>query len=67
MKQLASLALVLSVSLLAGCSTSAWYTAVQGAGYDQCEGLKDPSERSRCKAAKYPDEDKYKRERAKSE
>jgi len=52
------------VSPLPGCSTSFWYTAVQGSAYEQCESIMDAAERSRCKSANYPDEEKYKKERS---
>ena len=62
-------ALVLSivVATLPGCSTSFWYTAVQGAAYERCETIKDDDERARCKSANYPDEAKYKKERSPAE
>jgi len=46
-------ALILSfvVAMLSGCSTSFWFTAVQGAAYERCESIKDADERSRCKSA----------------
>ena len=52
------------VVALAGCSTSFWYTAVQGAAYERCESIKDADERSRCKGANFPEEEKYKKDRA---
>jgi hypothetical protein len=52
------------VAALPGCSTSFWFTAVQGAAYERCESIQDAAERSRCKSANYPDEEKYKKERA---
>ena len=59
-------ALFLSIvaAALPGCSTSFWYTAVQGAAYERCESIKDDAERARCKSANFPDEAKYKKERA---
>ena len=51
------------VVALSGCSTSFWYTAVQGAAYERCEAIQDAAERARCKDANYPDEEKYKKER----
>ena len=58
--------LVLSIlaAPLPGCSTSFWYTAVQGAAYERCESIKDDAERARCKSANFPDEEKYKKERS---
>ena len=50
--------------MLSGCSTSFWFTAVQGAAYERRESIKDADERSRCKSANFPDEEKYKKERA---
>lgn len=50
-------------SLLAGCSTSFWYTQVQSAQYGKCEKLASPEDRRRCKAETYPDEEKYKKQR----
>ena len=57
-------ALFLSIlaAALPGCSTSFWYTAVQGAAYERCESIKDAAERARCKSANFPDEQKYKKE-----
>ena len=59
-------ALFLSIvaAMSAGCTTSFWYTAVQGSAYERCESLQDAAERSRCKSANFPDEEKYKKERA---
>ena len=59
-------ALVLSivVAISAGCSTSFWFTAVQGAAYERCESIQDAAERARCKSANFPDEEKYKKERS---
>jgi len=59
-------AIILSIvaTALPGCTTSFWFTAVQGSAYERCESIKDADERSRCKSANYPDEEKYKRERA---
>ena len=62
MKANATLLAVLSVALV-GCSTSFWYTQVQGAQYDKCEELSSAEDRRRCKVETYPDEDKYKKER----
>jgi len=50
--------------LVAGCSSTALYNSVQGVAYQRCESMQDASERARCKAANYPDEEKYKKERA---
>lgn len=47
-------------SLIAGCSSTALYNSVQGVAYQRCESMQDASERARCKAANYPDEEKYK-------
>ena len=49
---------------LPGCSTSFWFTAVQGAAYEHCESIKDADERARRKSANFPDEEKYKKERS---
>jgi len=59
-------ALFLSIvfATLAGCSTSFWYTAVQGAAYERCESIQDADERARCKSANFPDEEKFRKERA---
>jgi len=59
-----ALFLSVAVAALPGCSTSFWFTAVQGSAYERCESIKDAAERSRCKSANYPEEDKYKKERA---
>ena len=59
-----ALFLSVAVATLPGCSTSFWYTAVQGAAYERCESIKDDAERARCKSANYPDEVKYKKERS---
>lgn len=64
MTRLPALILPILVATVAGCSTSFWYTAVQGAAHERCESIKDAAERSRCKSANYPDEEKYKKERA---
>jgi len=58
-----TLFLSIFVAALPGCSTSFWFTAVQGAAYERCESIKDADERSRCKSANYPDEEKYRKER----
>ena len=58
------LSIAVAVPALPGCSTSFWYTAVQGAAYERCESIKDADERSRCKSANYPDEEKDKKDRA---
>jgi len=62
-------ALILSIifAMLSGCSTSFWFTAVQGAAYERRESIKDADERSRCKSANYPDEEKYKKDRVSAE
>ena len=52
-------ALTATSGLLAGCSTSFWYTQVQAAQYDNCEKLPGSEDRRRCKAETYPDHDKY--------
>ena len=59
-------AIILSVvsAALPGCSTSFWYTAVQGAAYERCESIKDADERARCKSANFPNEEKFRKERA---
>ncbi|MDO8349198.1 MAG: ThuA domain-containing protein [Planctomycetota bacterium] len=49
---------------LPGCTTSFWYTAVQGAAYERCESVQDADERARCKSANFPDEGRYKKERS---
>jgi hypothetical protein len=64
MTRFPALFLSIVVATLAGCSTSFWYTAVQGAAYERCESIKDADERARCKSANYPDEEKYKKERS---
>ena len=64
MTRVPALFLSLVVVALAGCSPSFWYTAVQGAAYERCESIQDADERSRCKSANFPDEEKYKKERA---
>ena len=58
-----------AIVLLAGCSTSFWYTQIQGAQYDKCERLQSPEDRRRCKAETYPDQERYRKQReaAKSE
>jgi hypothetical protein len=62
-----ALVLWMVVAALPGCTTSFWYTAVQGAAYERCESIQDAAERSRCKSANYPDEEKYKKERSPAE
>ena len=52
-----------AIVLLAGCSTSFWYTQIQGAQYDKCERLQSPDDRRRCKAETYPNEDRYRKQR----
>ena len=64
MTRVPALFLSFVVVALAGCSTSFWYTAVQGAAYERCESIPDADERARCKSTNYPDEEKYKKERA---
>jgi hypothetical protein len=64
MTRVQALFLSVAVAALPGCSTSFWFTAVQGAAYERCESIKDADERSRCKSVNYPDEEKYKKERA---
>jgi len=59
-----ALSLSIVVAALPGCSTSFWYTAVQGAACERCESIQDADERTRCKSANLPDEEKYKKERA---
>jgi hypothetical protein len=49
-----TLILSVTVAALPGCTTSFWYTAVQGAAYERCESIQDAAERSRCKSANYP-------------
>ena len=56
--------LSIAVAALSGCSTSFWFTAVQGAAHERCESIKDADERAGCKSAKDPDEEKCKKERA---
>jgi F0F1-type ATP synthase membrane subunit b/b' len=62
-----ALVLLIVVAALPGCSTSFWYTAVQGAAHERCESIKDAAERARCKSANFPDEEKYKKERSPAE
>ena len=64
MTRFPTLILSVTVAALPGCTTSFWYTAVQGAAYERCESIQDAAERSRCKSANYPDEAKYKKERS---
>jgi len=64
MTHLPALVLSIIVAMLSGCSTSFWFTAVQGTAYERCESIKDADERSRCKSANYPDEEKYRKDRA---
>ena len=64
MTRITAIILSIVVAALPGCSTSFWYTAVQGAAYERCESISDADERSRCKSANYPDEEKYNKERA---
>jgi len=52
------------VAMLSGCSTSLWYTAVQGAAYERRESIQDADERARCKSANCADEEKDEKERA---
>jgi hypothetical protein len=56
------LALTLA-TLCAGCSTSFWYTQIQGAQYDKCDKLQDAESRRRCREATFPDKDKYDKDR----
>ena len=57
--------LIPAIALLAlsACSSSFWYTQIQGAQYDKCDRLDSYEDRRRCKAETYPDKDKYDRER----
>jgi len=64
MTRFPTLFLSVVAAALPGCTTSFWYTAVQGAAYERCESIQDAAERSRCKSANYPDEEKYKKERS---
>jgi len=64
MTRFPALFLSIVVGTLAGCSTSFWYTAVQGAAYERCESIQDADERARSKSASFPDEEKYKKERS---
>lgn len=64
MTRFPALFLSIVVATLAGCSTSFWYTAVQGAAYERCESIQDADERARCKSANFPDEEKFRTERA---
>ena len=63
MTRFPALFLSIVVATLAGCSTSFWYTAVQGAAYERCESIQDADERARCKSANFPDEEKFRKER----
>jgi uncharacterized protein YceK len=64
MLSLPALILPIMIVMLSGCSTSFWFTAVQGSAYERCESIKDADERARCKSANYPDEERYRKERA---
>ncbi len=64
MIRLPALILSIGIGTLSGCTTSFWFTSVQGAAYQRCESIKDADERTRCRSANFPDEDKYKKERA---
>ena len=64
MTRFPTLILSVTVAALPGCTTSFWYTAVQGAAYECCESIQDAAERARCKSANFPDEEKYKKERS---
>ena len=64
MTRFPALVLLIVVAALPGCSTSFWFTAVQGAAYERCESTQDADERARCKSANYPDEEKDKKDRA---
>ena len=64
MPRIPAVILLIVAAALPRCSTSFWFTAVQGAAYERCESIQDADERSRCKSANYPDEEKYKKERA---
>ena len=58
------LSIGVGIVTMSGCSTSFWYTAVQGAAYERCESIQDADERARCKNANFPDEEKFRTERA---
>jgi len=64
MTRFPTLFLSIVVATLPGCSTSFWYTAVQGPAYKRCESIQDADERARCKGANFPNEEKYKKERS---
>ena len=64
MTRIPAIILSIAVAMLSGCTTTFWFTAVQGAAYERCESIKDGDERARCKSANYPDEEKYKKDRA---
>jgi len=66
MTRIPAIILLIVAAALPGCSTSFWFTAVQGSAYERCESIKDTDERSRCKSANYPDEEQYKKERSSS-
>jgi len=64
MTRIPAIILSIVVAALPACSTAFWFTAVQGAAYERCESIQDAAERSRCKSANFPDEEKYKKDRA---
>jgi hypothetical protein len=64
MPRIPAVILLIVAAALPGCTTSFWFTAVQGAAYERCKSIQDAAERSRCRSADYPDEEKCKRERA---
>jgi hypothetical protein len=64
MTRIPAIILSIVVAALPAYSTAFWFTAVQGAAYGRCESIQDAAERSRSKSANFPDEEKYKKDRA---
>ncbi|HEU5295984.1 MAG TPA: hypothetical protein VFU71_14475 [Burkholderiaceae bacterium] len=53
----------LVVAMLSACTSSFWYTQIQGAQYDKCDKLAAAEDRRRCRAETQPDKDKYDKDR----
>jgi hypothetical protein len=66
MRNTQALFLVVAAAATCGCSTSFWYTQIQGDQYDKCEKLINPEDRRRCKAETYPDHDKYTKDQSRT-
>ncbi len=52
-----------AAAMLAGCSTSFWYTQIQASQYRKCQALTNAEDRRRCQAQTEVDKERYDRER----